>query len=90
MVIYRCGRTVKSIDELVEGDLYCIHSIGGAFNKVCNEMGEVYYRFTARKERSVLFLSEDALSERIKYGLVCRVLADNVAKEKTLKRLFKK
>ena len=90
MVIYRCGRTIKRIDELVEGELYCIHTIGGVLKKVCNEMGEVYYRFTARKERFVLFISEDALNERIKYGFVRRVLADNIAKEKTLKRLFKK
>lgn len=90
MVLYRCGRTIKDLSELVEGEMYSIHNIGGVFQKVCNEMGKTYYRFTAKKERVVLFMGEDALSERIKYGMLSRVLSDNVATQKTLNKIFKK
>ena len=90
MILYRGGKTIKDLSELTDGEMYCVGGIGGVLEKVMYESGPALYRFTARKEMSMLFLSAEALEGRIKLGLVKRVLAEGKATGKTLAKITKK
>ena len=90
MIIYMRSKTIKDIDEMFEGNTYSVCGICGALNRVFNEEGKMLYRFQANKEDVCLFIAEEELKERIKYGLVTKIGRERRARPATLEKLFNK
>lgn len=91
MVIFRNGRKIKSIEEVVDGETYTFGGLfGGVLTIVLNDMGVKVYRFFCKKDGTYMFLTEESLKEKIQYGLVRKGATPNIVKEDTLKKIFKK
>ena len=85
MIIYRCGRAVKDINDLEEGKLYCFYDFGGTLKIECGN-----YIFRAGKEGVVLVLDADAVKDRIKNQRLWKCYAENKARKKTEEMIFNK
>ena len=84
MIVYRCGRAIKDINELVDGNLYCFTSgFGGILRKECEN-----YIFTASKEGVVLVLDEDAVKTRIQFKMLRKGYAENKVRKSTIEKWF--
>ena len=84
MIIYRCGRAIKDINELVDGNLYCFTSgFGGTLKIECGN-----YIFTASKEGVVLVLDEDAVKTRIQFKMLRKGYAENKVRKSTIEKWF--
>jgi len=91
MIIYRCGGLIKSIDELIEGEQYCVCGIGGIFRKKpIGDTGEYIYKITSTKETVVMLIDEEALQGKIKLGLVRKLALACKPQQKTIKKYYKK
>lgn len=90
MILYKGGKLIQNIEDLIEGENYCIGGIGGVFKRASNQWGQECFQFKATKEGTLLFLDRQALIDRIQLGIVRRVLSASKPRQKTMQKLLKK